>query len=165
MAASSLTKHPPKGILRWALRLPRVLYRIGLGGLLGQRFILLNHIGRKTGTVHQTVVEVVGHDQDSDTYYVVSGWGFKAQWYQNIIAQPDIIVQVGRRKLSVHAEPLPPEEAVRLIRAYQARYPVAARELGRVMDIDMGSTDDARLQQIIRDRLPMLGLRLQPPKQ
>lgn len=158
MAGSSLTEKPPSGLLRFVLRLPLVFYRLGLGGLLGQRFVSLNHIGRKSGKVHQTVVEVVGHDPSTDAYFIVSGWGYKAQWYQNLQAQPDIDVQVGRRRLHVHTETLPPEAGARILTAYQQRYPVAARELGHVMGFDFAGADEATLKDIVRERLPVLGL-------
>ena len=49
-------RKPVTGLKRIMFRAPIFLYRIGLGGLLGKRFLLLNHIGRKT------VMEVVNHD-------------------------------------------------------------------------------------------------------
>jgi hypothetical protein len=61
-----VTKRPPKGLLRLMLRLPIWLYRLRLGWLLGNRFLLLTHVGRKTGLPHQTVVEVVSHSSTKD---------------------------------------------------------------------------------------------------
>jgi hypothetical protein len=34
---------------RLAMRAPIGLYRVGLGGLLGTRFLLLEHVGRSSG--------------------------------------------------------------------------------------------------------------------
>src|SRR5690348_10009358 len=76
----TLVSTPPSGVLRLVLRLPIALYRLKLGWLLGQRFVLLHHIGRKSGQVRETVVEVVVHDRASDTYSIVSGWGKRANW-------------------------------------------------------------------------------------
>lgn len=110
MAESPLTAKPPSGLFSWVARLPIVFYRLGLGGLLAERLILLNHMGRKTGAIHQAVVSVVSHDADSDTYYIASAWGFKSQWPGNLLAHPEIVVQIGRRKLTVDAQPLTPEQ-------------------------------------------------------
>ncbi len=41
--------HPPRGLARIGFRIPIILYRLGLGGLLGTRFLLLTHTGRKSG--------------------------------------------------------------------------------------------------------------------
>ena len=47
---------PPRTRLRRALfRAPIWLYRLGLGGLLGGRFLLLTHTGRTSGRPRQVV--------------------------------------------------------------------------------------------------------------
>lgn len=52
----------PTGLLRRFLKLPNLLYRRHLGWLLGHRFLLLAHRGRKTGLIRRTVLEVVYYD-------------------------------------------------------------------------------------------------------
>ncbi|MEZ4615481.1 MAG: nitroreductase family deazaflavin-dependent oxidoreductase [Caldilineaceae bacterium] len=89
---------PPTGISRFLFRLPIQLYRLHLGWLLGRRFVLINHIGRKSGQVRQVVVEVVRHDQTTDSYIVCSGFGRQAQWYQNLLATPAVTIQVGAQQ-------------------------------------------------------------------
>lgn len=73
-------RFPPTGLLRLLLRLPNCLYRLHLGWLLGSRFLLLAHRGRRSGRWRQTVVEVVQHNPGSDTYFIASGWGEKSNW-------------------------------------------------------------------------------------
>ena len=119
----------PRGGLRFGLRLPIWLYRAHLGWLLGERFLLLNHAGRKSGRIHQSVIEVVKHDPASDAYFVVSGWGSRSDWYQNIHQTPDATVWVGRRKLAVRAEDVPESTAVDILEEYTRRYPMAFKEL------------------------------------
>jgi hypothetical protein len=63
MPARLSETHPPRGLLRLALRLPIWLYRWRLGWLLGDRFLLLTHTGRKSGLPRQVVLEVVHHDE------------------------------------------------------------------------------------------------------
>ena len=159
MSNKTLVSSPPKGLMRWFLRAPIFLYRVGLGWMLGERFVLLHHIGRKSGIERKTVVETVGHDKSSDIYYIASGWGRKSQWYQNILATPNIKIQVGRRKLDVLAEILSPEEGAKMLISYREQHPFTARELGGFMGIDMFKTDVSELEAIVRDSVPIIALR------
>ena len=77
--------------------------------------LLLHHTGRKSGQPRRAVLEVVGHDRENDTYYVVAGFGPTSQWYQNLLAKPDTTIQVGRRKLEVYAERAAPEKGAQVI--------------------------------------------------
>lgn len=63
----------PGKALRFALRLPLYLNRHDLGWMLGHRFLLLVHRGRKTGRARQTVLEVVLYDPDTQESVVMSG--------------------------------------------------------------------------------------------
>ena len=130
---SNLVKHKPRGIVRWALRAPRWLYRAGLGWLLGERFLLLRYTGRKSGLQRETVIEVVDHDRERDTYYVASGWGAKSDWFLSIQANPEVRVQVGRHKMTARAQILDLEDAVRRLSSYAKHHPTAFHELSRVM--------------------------------
>ena len=94
-----------------------------LGWLLGDRFLMLTHTGRKSGRARETVIEVVRHDRQADTYYVVSGWGEKADWYQNIRKSPRVAIHVGGRKLQAEAEFIPVEKAIDIMEAYATRAP------------------------------------------
>lgn len=71
-------KDPSRGLLRFLLRLPILLYHLRLSWLLGNRF-LLKHIGRKSGLLRETVLEVVRYDRDNHVYIVASGWGENSQ--------------------------------------------------------------------------------------
>ncbi len=97
----SITESPPSRILRRVLRLPIWLYRLRLGWLLGNRFLLLHHTGRKSGQVRETVIEVVKRDPAADMFYVVSGWGRRSDWYLNIQKNPLATIHVGARSIQV----------------------------------------------------------------
>ena len=78
------------------------LYRFRILPLFGFgfRLLLLTTKGRKTGKKRRNPVEYFKID---DVIYIVSGYGDKAFWYKNIVANPnDVIVQVGFR--SFHAK-------------------------------------------------------------
>ena len=48
-----------RGLSRALVRAPILAYRCGLGVLLGDRFVLLTHVGRTTGRPRHVVLEVV----------------------------------------------------------------------------------------------------------
>lgn len=162
MADSPLAAKPPSGFLGYVAKLPILFYRLGLGALLNDKLILLNHIGRKTGTTHQAVVRVLSHDVDSDTYYIASAWGFKSHWPRNLLAHPEIAVQIGKRKLIVDAKLLTPEQGASVLLDYRRRYPKAAMQgQGPFWGINLTDVDDAGLQAVVRDKVPMFGLVVQ----
>jgi hypothetical protein len=56
------------------LALPARLYGAGGGWLLGHRFLLLTHRGRRTGRLYETVVEVIRWRPDSSEAVVMRAW-------------------------------------------------------------------------------------------
>jgi deazaflavin-dependent oxidoreductase (nitroreductase family) len=114
----------PKRALRFALRLPIYLYHAHLGFLLDHRFMLLTHRGRKSGRLHETVLEVVVYDRASRTSYVLSGWGTAADWYRNIEAQPPVRVQVGTDDYAPVHHFLATEEATAVWTAFRRKHPL-----------------------------------------
>ena len=52
---------------------------------------------------NQAVVEVVDRDKEGGRVTVVAGYGEQTQWYQNLRAHPEILIQIGRKKLPVTA--------------------------------------------------------------
>jgi len=81
-----MARRDSPGPFRILLRAPVWLYRLHLGSVLGGRFLLLRHRGRRTGMMRETVLEVVGRLADRDAYYVAAAWGERAQWYRNVQA-------------------------------------------------------------------------------
>lgn len=154
---SPLTDQAPKGFLRWLLRLPIWLYRLNLGWLLGQRFLLLTHTGRKSGMTHKTVIEVVDYDKQSATYTIASGWGEKADWYRNILKTPNVTIQVGRQQSKARAVPLTVNEGLEKLNAYAQKHPGAFRELSYLM---LGKRLDADREEILKmaEKIPLIAL-------
>ena len=149
-------RKPITGLKRFFFRAPIFLYRIGLGGLLGKRFVLLNHTGRKSGLSRQTVLEVVNYDHAADTYYIAAGFGKRSHWHQNILAQPTVTIQVGWRKMTVTAVPLTPEASGQAMVDYARRYPTAAKNLGRLIGYDASTEEEYRV--VGRDSIPFIAL-------
>lgn len=131
--STSHRPQPPTGWRRLAFRLPIRLYRARLGPLLGKRFLLLHHTGRKSGLERQAVVEVVSYDKHPATWTVASGFGPKSDWYQNLRHRPQATIQFGRQRFTVTARFLSPEEGADIMADYARRHPRAARRLSSLM--------------------------------
>jgi deazaflavin-dependent oxidoreductase (nitroreductase family) len=139
---------PPKGFSRFLFRFPILIFRVGLGFLLGRRFLLLEHTGRKSGLPRDSVLEVIRYDPNEAAYYVVSGFGSQSDWYLNISKEPEVRIQVGRKWMRARAETLPADRAEKEILGYAERYPRTFKVLAQGllgMRIGENKEDLARL--------------------
>jgi deazaflavin-dependent oxidoreductase (nitroreductase family) len=118
-------------LLKWALLLPRYLYRWHLGWLLGHRFLMITHSGRKTGVIRQTVVEAVNYDPKTQACLAVAGYREQTDWYRNIQAHPALEIQVGSRRYMPQQRLLSSEELLTLLQDYEHRHPHGLRLLLR----------------------------------
>ena len=136
---------PPHGLTRLLMRCPIWLFHMHLGWMVGEHFQLLTHTGRNSGVPRQTILEVLQHETASDAYYVLSGWGGKADWLRNVEKTPEVIITVGRRQWHARTERLGSDAAERAILAYAKRNPLAIRVLPRMMGYHLdGSEEDFR---------------------
>ena len=122
----------PKGLLKWAFTLPLSLYRWHLGWLVGHRFLVVTHLGRKTGHRRHTGLEVVHYDPATQECIVVAAWGEQADWYRNIQAHPALEVQVGSIRYPPVQRFLTFEETSSLLSDYQRAHPQGLRALLRM---------------------------------
>jgi len=135
----------PQGSARLALRLPIWLFHAHLGWILGTRFVLLTHTGRKSGLPRKNVLEVVRYDRGTGACVVASGWGAKSDWFKNISANPKIIYQVQNQSRTGIAERLSPEQGSQELFEYARRHRLAFRELVHFMGYRLdGSEADIR---------------------
>ena len=136
---------------RGVVRAPIWLYRHRLGWLLGQRMLMVEHVGRKSGLARFVCLEVVERS-GSDVVVVASGFGPHAQWYQNLKAHPACRVSIGNRvAVPARARMMSDEEADATIARYQQRHPVAWQRLRGAIE---------RAVQHPVDGLPMVELLL-----
>ena len=132
-----------RGLSRALVRAPILAYRCGLGVLLGRRFLLLIHVGRRTGRPRHVVLEVVGRGEAPDSYLVASGYGARAQWFRNVLAHPEVSYQVGRRRRDGWADPLPSAESGRRLADYARRHPRTAAALMAMVGHDIDGSPEA----------------------
>lgn len=151
--------------LKAAFRLPDLLYRHGLGWVLGRRFLRLLHVGRRTGTRHATVLEVVRHDPRRAEFVVVSGFGPHADWLRNVEAGNTVEGTVGRHTFVADHRRLDREEAFAVMADYERRNrligPVVRRALSWLLGWRYDASALARWRLV--DQLPMVALRPAQP--
>ena len=154
---TSQKAQPPSGFKRLLWRAPIWLYRLGLGGLLGGKFLLLNHTGRKSGQPRQAVLEIDDYDPATNTYLVASGFGRQSDWYQNILATPEVSIQVGRKRMTAVAEPLSPEASGEAMVQYARKNPTAARNLTKLLGHKLNGTEE-EYRSIAEEHIPFVAL-------
>ena len=152
---------PPRGPLRWLLGLPVYLYRARLGFLLGHRFLVLVHDGRRTGQRHETPLEVVRYDPSTDEATVVAGWGRKTAWLHNVEAGRAREVWIGRARWVPAVRRLDVDEAVAVLERYERRSGLPRRIVWAVLSRLLGWRYDGSpvARRRAAEQLPMLALR------
>lgn len=124
----------PTGVLRLALRMPLTFYRLGLGAILNAlRLLILTTRGRKSGQPRHVAVEYRRH---GSKIYMISGWGERPDWYQNLLTDPLVTIQLGNQTVSALADKVTdPAEALRAVNLFRRdapdRYDAV---LGRLVD-------------------------------
>ena len=144
---------------RALMRAPIWLYRARLGFLFGSRALMLEHTGRKTGAKRYVVLEVIGHPAP-DTYVITSGFGDRAQWFRNLMANPRVRVSVaGHGPRAATARRLPAGEADAALAGYASRHPRAWAKFKTILEHTLGTAISEH-----HTPLPMIELRLDGPR-
>ncbi len=154
------TVRSPGAALRMVLRAPNLLYRWHVGWLLGHRFVLIEHTGRRSGASYDTVVEVLRWDRASCEVFVMSGWGRTADWYRNVVAGTPTSITLASRSCPVAHRKLTEDEAIGVLREYEQRNrwirPIVRRVLGHLSGQQYDGSDESRRRVILA--LPVIAL-------
>jgi deazaflavin-dependent oxidoreductase (nitroreductase family) len=106
--------------LLWRLMSAHAMVYRATGGRIGQRIpglppmLLLDHVGARSGKNRTTPLVYM---PDGDDFVVVAakgGYPKHPGWVHNLRADPDTEVQIGSRRISVHASEANAEERRRL---------------------------------------------------
>ena len=90
----------------------------------GRELLLLTTTGRKSGRKHTTPM-VFTREGDRLLVYASKGGAPKhPDWYLNLVAQPEVVVEVGADRYDASATPLEGEERDREFAAQAARIPI-----------------------------------------
>jgi deazaflavin-dependent oxidoreductase (nitroreductase family) len=155
-----MSRYRPGPVTRRILRAPSLLYRWHAGWLLGRRFLLLTHVGRRSGRRYQTVLEVLGTRPESNEIVVLAALGRSAQWYRNLRANGSVEVAMGARRFRAAYRELDEPEAAAVLADYERRNrwatPVVRRVLSRLVGWTYDGSDEAR-HRLVRE-LPLVAL-------
>ena len=88
---------------------------------VGHRFLLLIHVGRRTGLTRQTVLEILEYRKEGPEAVVMSAFGPTADWLRNIETNPDPEVVIGSQPFFATYRVLDEADAVRVITGYEQR--------------------------------------------
>ncbi|MBI1258161.1 MAG: nitroreductase family deazaflavin-dependent oxidoreductase [Chloroflexi bacterium] len=126
MGAQILRQYPVRDSwLRWVYKAPLVLWRMGLGFLLGRYIMVITTSGRKSGLPRHTMAE--WHPLNGGKFVPVN-YGERAQWYRNIEADPRVTIQTSDGTQSAIARRITDDDE--LIAAYhviKTRNPMMAQ--------------------------------------
>lgn len=131
-------------VFKWIFKLPILQYKLGLGWMIGRTILLLTTTRRVSGVPRHTPLEYE-YDRENDRYRVAAGWGGNTDWYRNLLANPHVTVQVGRRKFAAIAEPAPDDEVARYMMEVSQRHPRMDRIWNRWSDKPVGGTFESYL--------------------
>ncbi len=79
----------------------QVPYKRNPNAPIGKMVLLLTTIGRKSGKLRVTPLQ---YEELDGAYYVGSARGTEADWYKNLVACPQVELQVAGRQLAARAE-------------------------------------------------------------
>jgi deazaflavin-dependent oxidoreductase (nitroreductase family) len=151
----------PGPVAKRLLRAPIVLYGIGAGALLGRRFLLLTHRGRRSGRRYRTILEVVAWDAAAEEATVVSGFGPRASWYLNVLAGGAEEIRIARDRFRPEVRRVQGDEAVRVVAEYERRArfakPLVRAVLSRLAGHPYDGSEEARRELV--DELPLVAFR------
>lgn len=135
--------YPEHPIIRRIYRTPLLLYRLGLGKVIGKYIMVISTYGRKTGKVRRTPIE---YFQQGDLIYAISGFERDPDWYQNLKANPHVTLQTNQGTHQMLARTPENEEEWQGIYDYLAKSPVPVLIIPEVIK----RLDDPEVQKEIR---------------
>ena len=98
---------------------PRIRRRFTAGSPAEDMVLVLITTGRKTGNPHTTPLQFENID---DKYYVAAARGQQADWFQNILADPNVAIQICGQNLTAHAEAVTDPELIADFLAYRLEH-------------------------------------------
>ena len=96
-----MAKKTSKIIWKLISKPPKLLYKLGLGAIPGQRVLLLTTIGRKSKKPRTTPLQ---YEKIKGVFYVGSARGQAADWFRNILANSKVEVQIKNQRFQGFAE-------------------------------------------------------------
>jgi len=154
----------PGPLVAWFDRTPSYLFRAHLGALAGPRLVMLTTLGRRSGLVRRTVVEVfaIGPTPEGTglpVIQVVASRGTHSDWYANALAMGRIRVDWMSRRGRADVHRLGLDERVELLGDYARRHRRAAAMLAKGVLDEPFTGEPAQLRRLASE---VRALRLVP---
>lgn len=110
----------PESWRRAFFKQPLALFKGPTAEILKSRCVMkLTTTGRKSGLPRETGVSFMPID---GKYIIFAGWGVRSDWYRNLLANPNVTIQVGRQTMEATAVPVDdPDRRQALMRQMRAR--------------------------------------------
>jgi hypothetical protein len=148
----------PSGLLTTLSSLP---YRLGLGRLLGHRFLLLTFEDGAAAPPRRRLLEVVSWDDDRSEAVVIAPFGARSAWFQAALAGRAVECRIDAEVLRpLRARRVEGEEAYELFSAFERRnrllMPLARPFVSRLAGFHYDGSPGAR-RRLLRT-MPLLGL-------
>jgi len=125
---------------------------------MGNRFVMIEHLGRNSGHLYRTVLEVAGIYPDTDEWIVTSGTGPRADWYRNLQAGTLQAVWIGSKRCGATVRFLDAEEAGSVFHDYESAHRKTAAKLMKSMGVSYDGTDEGRVEMM--RSIPMVSFTL-----
>lgn len=88
--------------------------------------IIMHTIGARSGNEHLVPLRAIPAGDDLIIFGSAHGKVTHPDWYFNMRAHPDFVIEIGTETRTVHAMEVTGSERDRLFQAHKARYPVFA---------------------------------------
>jgi deazaflavin-dependent oxidoreductase (nitroreductase family) len=131
--------YPTHPLHKALFKAPIILWRLGLGTVLGQFLMLISHTGRKSGRTRRTMVE---YHTIAGSKYIPCAFGPHSDWYQNMIADPNVTIQTRQGVESVRGERVTDErELLAVYYHLMRRNPLMTKSYLASLDIQPEASD------------------------
>jgi len=117
---------------------------------------MLEHVGRRSGKLRRTPLEVI--HREGDAFTLCSGTGPSADWYRNLKSNPPAALWVGSRRHNAECRFLDSSEAATVFARYETEHPKAAARLMDLMGVSHDGAHEGRMAIVAR--VPMVEIRL-----
>jgi deazaflavin-dependent oxidoreductase (nitroreductase family) len=118
---------PNKAIVKFLSNLNVALYRLSggriMGKLKGAPICLVTMTGRKSG---RKITFPLMYNPDGDNVILIASFGGGPKnpvWYYNLMADPNVVIQLGAKKQAMRATQATPEQKAALWPSIVANYP------------------------------------------
>jgi deazaflavin-dependent oxidoreductase (nitroreductase family) len=122
----------PDFVWRWMKPFNNRVAKIYTQGFRAKEIVLLlTTTGRKSGQLRVTPLQF---EEIEGAYYVGSARGDKADWFKNIVANPNVRIQLQDRSFQAFAEPI--TDPIRIADFFEIRLQRHPKMIGRLMRLE-----------------------------